>query len=310
MFDIFGAIEENLTRGSPIKTNRIPTHMPSKAMCNSATDGKPLGTCLRSSYFSVKKYPTSNAMGIYVTMTAEAGKLWESWLTDQYKQLGIYLDHSVKLYDPENFISGEIDIVHYNPLTNDIELTECKQYNGSNYYAALELKGTRDKHPKPKDQNLLQTFDYLLMCRNTKQNVTHSNLVYIDRSCGAYNNNVQFRISLTTVNNEVYPKIEYLNNNKEVEYYIDYRITEKAVIAKNALLDHHVDTEKIPKRDFQHTYPPHIIEDMLVKKEITETRYKKYKENPVKNPIGDWQCKFCPYGPNLEGESTCYKIKD
>lgn len=147
-------------------------------------------------------------------------------------------------------------------------------------------------------------------CRNTGNDITYSNLVYIDRSCGAFNNNVQFRISLTTVNEEVYPKIEYLNNNKEVEYYIDYRITEKAVLAKNTLLDHHVDIEKIPKRDFQHSFPPHIIEDMLVKKEITESRYKKYKENPIKNPIGDWQCKFCPYGPNLEGESTCYRIKD
>lgn len=310
MFDVFSAIKQNLLKEPSIKTNRIPTHMPSKAMCNSVIDGKPIGACLRSSYFSVKKYPTSNAMGIYVTMTAEAGKLWEDWLIDQYKQLGIYLEHSVKLYDPENFISGEIDIVHFNPLSNEVELTECKQYNGSNYYALSQLKGSRLETPKPKDQNLLQTFDYLLMCRNTGNNIKYSNLVYIDRSCGAFSNNIQFRISLTTFNDNVYPLVEYFLQDGSVESYIDYRITEKAVLEKNTLLDTYVDSEKIPKRDFQHTYPPLIIEDMYAKKEITDSRYKKYKENPIKNPIGDWQCKFCPYGPDLNGTSTCYSIKD
>lgn len=310
MFNLFGAIEDNLSRKPPIKTDRIPTHMPSKSMCYSVLDGSALGSCLRAAYLSVKQYPTSNAMSTYVTMTAEAGKLWETWLTDQYKQLGLYLAHSVKLYDPSNFISGEIDILHLNPLTDETEMTECKQYNGSNYYAAMELKGSRTAAPKPKDQNLLQVFTYLLMCKSTNQNINFVNLVYIDRSCGSFANNVQFRISLSEYQGNVYPKIEYFNSNKDVEYYTDYRITEKAVLAKNTLLDHHVDNESVPPRDFQHQYPQRIIQDMLNKKEISDTRYKKYNENPTKNPIGDWQCKFCPYGPDLNGNSTCYSMKE
>lgn len=310
MFNIFQALEENLTRKPTIITDRIPTHMPSKAMCNSALDNKPLGNCIRSSYFAVNKFPRSNPMGIYVIMTSEAGKLWEFWLTDQFKQLGIYLQHSVKLYDPANFISGEIDIVHINPLDGSIELTECKQYNGSNYYAASELKGTKASLPKPKDQNLLQTFDYLLMCRNTRQDITYSNLVYIDRSCGSYNNNIQFRISLTTVNDEVYPKIEYFDFKGDVQTYTDFRITEKNILFKNALLDQYVDTSKIPPKDYTYVYNPILIEDMYLKKEISDSKYKKYKENPSKNIIGDWQCRFCPYGPDLDGNSTCFNIKD
>lgn len=310
MFNIFSAIENSITAKPIVKTDRIPTHMPSRSMCYSTVDGKPIGHCLRSAFFSVNKYPTTNATSSYVVMTAEAGKLWEAWLIDQYKRLGIYISHSNKLYDPSNFISGELDIVHYNPETDAVEITECKQYNGSNYYAAMELRGSRTAKPKPKDQHLLQTFLYLIMCKSTKLDIHFANLVYIDRSCGAFNNNVQFRISLEEYNGNIYPKIEYLNNTKDIEYYTDYRITEKAILAKNTLLDHHVDTDKIPGRDYQYSYSPHVIEDMYTKKELSDSRYKKYKENPAKNPIGDWQCKFCPYGPSLNGDSTCYNMKD
>ena len=90
----------------------------------------------------------------YLQMTAEAGKLWEKWLIDQYKILGIYLDHSVRVFDEINNVSGEIDILHMNPETNEMEITECKQYNGSNFYAQSEICGSSSKTPKPKDESL------------------------------------------------------------------------------------------------------------------------------------------------------------
>lgn len=311
MFNLFTAISQNLTKPSPIKTNRIPMHMPSKAMCYSKLDNKPIGHCLRAAYLSNMQYPVSNPLGIYTIMTAEAGKLWETWLVNQYKELGIYISHSVKLLDLDAFISGEIDIVHYNPETDEVEMTECKQYNGSNYYAASELTGSLKKQPKPKDQNLLQAFDYLLMCRNTgNEAISKINLVYIDRSCASFDNNVQFRISLQKVKDEVHPRVEYFKSDGTVESYTDYRITEKAVLEKNALLDKYVTAEKIPAREYSRQYSDQLIQDMVLKKEISSARLKKMQEDPVKNPIGDWQCKFCPYGPNLEGESTCYGLKE
>lgn len=309
MFNLFQAIENNLTRPKPIKTDRIPTHMPSKAMCNSKIDGKPIGHCLRAAYLSRMQYPVSNPLGIYTIMTTEAGRLWESWLTNQFKELGLYLDHSVKLYDPSAFISGEIDIVHINPETDEVELTECKQYNGSNYYAAGELKGSSKAKPKPKDQNLLQTFEYLLMCRNTDNVLKHINLVYIDRSCGNYDNNVQFRIALHEEKGEVYPLVEFFNFKGEIESYVDYRITENSLLNKNAALDAYVEENKIPMRDYSHQYPIEIIQDMVLKKEISQSRLTKWQQDPIKNPIGDWNCRFCAYGFNLEGVSTCYGLE-
>lgn len=308
MFNIIQAIVENLSTPSPIKTQRIPTHMPSSAMCNSAVDNKPIGTCLRASYFSRMEYPVSNPMGIYTKMTTEAGKLWESWVIDQYKNLGIYSSHSVKLYDPLTFISGEIDIVHYNPLTNEIELSEVKQYNGSNYYAAKELKGSKDSAPKPKDANLLQTFVYLLMCRNTNQNIKFINLVYIDRSCANIANNVQFRISLKELNNECYPHIEYFDYQDNLQEYTDFRITEKNLLAKNEALDQAVEKEEVPDKEYMYSYPANLINQLHLSKEISAIKFNKWVADPVKNNIGDWQCTFCKYSYNLQGVSTCESI--
>ena len=309
MFNLFEAIKTNLTKPKPLKTDRIPTHMPSKAMCNSVIDGKPIGHCLRAAYFSRMQYPVSNPLGIYTIMTTEAGRLWEHWLTNQFKELGLYLDHSVKLYDPTSFISGEIDIIHFNPETDKVELTECKQYNGSNYYAASELTGNSKTAPKPKDQNLLQSFEYLIMCRNTGNDLEHINLVYIDRSCANFSNNVQFRISLKEVKGEVHPRIEYFNSKGEVEEYTDFRITETAILNKNEVLDQCVEAQRIPMRDYSHQYAYEVIQDMVSKKELSVARLTKWQQDPIKNPIGDWQCRFCPYGPNLENQSTCYSIE-
>lgn len=308
MFNIVQAITDNLQTSPPVKTSRIPTHTPSSAMCDSAIDGKALGTCLRANYFSRLEYPVSNPMGIYTKMTTEAGKLWESWAIDQYKTLGIYIDHSVKLYDPSSFITGEIDLIHFNPLTNEVELSELKQYNGSNYYAASQLKGNKNNHPVPKDNNLLQSFTYLLMCRNTNQNINYINLVYLDRSCGNVSNNIQFRISLKELNNQVYPFIEYFNSQGMVENYTDFRITEENLLKKNEELDNLVEKEQIPNKEYMYSYPPNLILQLYNSKELSPTKYKKWTEDPVKNNIGDWQCRFCKYSYDLKGTSTCESV--
>ena len=310
MFNILEAFKNNLQRTNPIKSERIQNHMPSRSMCYSVIDNKPLGSCIRSAYFSVKQYPASNPMGIYAKMTTEAGHLWEDWVINQYKEIGIYVNHSVKLYDPTNKLSGEIDILHYNPHTNEYEITEVKQYNGSVYQAAQGITGSKDTKPAPKDQNLLQVFTYLLMLRNTNNTqIKYVNLLYIDRSCGSFFNNFQFRVSLTTVDNKVYPFIEYLNSTGVVESYTDFRITEEAVLEKNKMLDEFVANDLIPPRDFQLKYTDAKIEAMYLAKEISTFKYNKWKANPAINVIGDWMCSYCPYGPNKEGFSTCYSLE-
>lgn len=311
MFNILEALKNNLQRPRPLHTDRINTHMPSRAMIYSALDSKPIGACIRSAYMDIKQYPSSNPMGIYMKMTTEAGKLWEEWVIDQYKQIGIYTDHSVKLYDPTKFISGELDILHYNPITNEQEVTEVKQYNGSNYSASASLTGSgKNMRPAPKDPNLLQVFTYLLMLRNTGNTaINFVNLLYIDRSCGSFSNNFQFRISLTEVSGIIHPLVEYFDAKGDVQQYVDTRITDKALFEKNAMLDAFVENEILPPRDYKLKYTDSAIEAMYLAKEISTFKYNKWKADTSLNAFGDWQCTYCKYGPNLEGFSTCWSVE-
>ena len=260
---------------------------------------------------STKSYPSSNPMGIYVRMTTEAGKLWESWLINQYKELGIYVSHSVKLYDGVNNMSGEIDIVHMNPLTDEVEITECKQYNGSNFYAQMGIVGSRNQRPTPKDSHLLQCFDYLIMCRNTGQKVKYNNLMYLDRSCGSFYNNFQFRISLfISANKQINPLVEYFDSEGNVQSYVDTRITEKGIVEKNKMLDTFLENDLLPPRDYELKYSNEKVELLYKAKQISAAKYNKWKEDPDKNKIGDWNCTYCPFGPDLKGFSTCWSINE
>ena len=306
MFNILKAIKKQIEAPNIIKYKRIFAHSPSSAMCYSALDNKPIGTCIRAAYLSAKDYPHSKERDAYLQMTAEAGNLWESWLTNQYKILGIYLDHSVRIYDEQHNISGEIDILHMNPESDEMEITECKQYNGSNYFAQTELIGTSNKHPKPKDAHLLQVFDYLLMVRNNNIDVTYINLLYLDRSCASFYNNIQFRISLYSMQNgTVIPKIEYYDNKGNAAFYLDQRITEQSIYDKNTMLDQFLKQDIIPPKDYEIKYSDSKIQQLFKLGEISKTKYNKYVEDPINNSIGDWHCLWCSFGPNRDGYSTC-----
>ena len=314
MFDILSSIKQNLELKSPI-INSAPkqfSHAPSRAMCYSSVDNKPIGACIRSVYLQNKQYPQSNALSIYVRMTAEAGKIWETWLINQYKELGIYISHSTKLYDKEHHMSGEFDIVHKNLITGDVEITECKQYNGSNYYAAKSIIGSKDTAPAPKDAHLLQCFDYLLMCKNTdNESIETVNLLYLDRSCGSFYNNFQFVIKLNLNNDGTYsPHISYKSFEGFYNHYIDERITDTNIYSKNDMLMTFIDNEIIPPRDYQLKYDEKTIDEKVLNKEISVSKYTKYKQDKDKNFIGDFNCVYCAFGPGLDGFSTCYSLEN
>ncbi len=307
MFNILKALKKQIESPVVIKYKRVFAHSPSSAMCYSATNNKPIGSCIRANYLTAKSFPASKEKDAYLQMTAEAGKLWEKWLIDQYKILGIYLDHSVKVYDSLYNISGEIDILHMNPETNEIEITECKQYNGSNYYAQSEICGNSQKTPKPKDDHLLQVFQYLLILKNNKENINYINLIYLDRSCASFYNNMQFRISLYTLADSLtlIPKIEYYDNKGNLAYYLDQRITDKNICEKNNMLDSFIEQDILPPKDYDMSYTNQKIEMLYKTGEISKTKYNKYKEDPVNNTIGDWRCVYCSFGKNKDGYSVC-----
>lgn len=53
--------------------------------------------------------------------------------------------------------------------------------------------------------------------------------------------------------------------------------------------------KEVPPPDYEHEYSEERAEHMFSIGEIAKTKYEKYKSDPVKNPIGDWQCSYCSH---------------
>lgn len=305
MFNIVEALEnkinqEPLLKSIDSKSDKSIYFYPSQAMCYSDIDGCAIGACVRQVWLEKNNEIITNPKSSYNNFIFEAGHLWEGWLTEKYKELGIYLDNSVKIVDNEFHTSCELDIVHKNPIDNSIEVTECKQYNGSNIYAAKDLLGTDTQYPRPKDQNLLQCVKYLLTLQ--KYNIQKINLLYLDRSCSGVYNNKQFVIYLDK--HKIYYDTLFKGKLLTVE---EERFTTQSLIDKETVLLQLLEEKVCPAVDYYPIYTKEIIEKEFKLGNLTKTRHKQLQENKI--PMEDeasWQCKYCPYWKNREtGESTC-----
>ena len=65
---LFQTVNEKMSEGSALTTQRLPTFYPSAASCRSETDGKIIGTCLRSQWFRCKGYEESNPVIAFLKM--------------------------------------------------------------------------------------------------------------------------------------------------------------------------------------------------------------------------------------------------
>ena len=304
MLNIIKLLEDNLNKETPIKSldnKDIPKVylFPSEAMTYTPS-GEPLGACIRQVWFNKKNAPVTNPRESYNNFIFEAGRVWEDWLVDQYKQTNIYLDRNIKLVDNALSISCEIDILHINPETGETEITECKQYNGSNYYAAKELLGSKHVLPKPKDQNLLQCVKYLMVSK--RYGINKVNLVYLDRSCGSFYNNKQFTIYLQ--GDKIYYDTFFSGELVTIE------VTEfdiNSISEKDKALIQMIDLDVAPPPDYFISYNKESLELDYKRGNISKTAYTKIiKGEENIEDHGSWLCKYCSFSKNkLTGESTC-----
>lgn len=272
---------------------------PSESMVT-LPDGAPIGSCIRKVWLSKKKAPVTNPTTAYNEIIFDAGHMWEDWLVEQYKKLGIYIDRSIKFVNNTHNISCEIDILHRNPETGEKEITECKQYNGSNWYASKELLGSSNTTPKPKDDNLLQCVKYAVVMRD--YGIKNINLVYLDRSCGNFYNHKQFKVYLQ--GDDIY--YDTLMNGSLITLHED-RFKVKDLFEKDYTLITFLEQDVPPPPDYFIQYNSKTLELDYDRGNITKTKYESIKSGKI--PIeeeGSWRCKYCPYSKNFNtGESTC-----
>lgn len=289
-YDIFAGIREVLDKKSSLSSPNILTVNPSSQLCYH--EGKQLGACVRQVWFDKTEAPKTNPISLKARMAGFAGNWWEDWFVDQIKHLGIFEGSQIIATDVSKVVKGFIDVSIINPTTGNIELIEVKTYDGSNYYGAKGVLGTKAEAPTPKMNHLLQAFRYLLIY---KDEVDAINLCYIDRACGDWYKYKQFRVTLIEDDSgDLYPKIETLWNNGYHMYTLPKVTASGIELAENKLLNHLMDNT-VPDRDFIEVYSSEVVNSKFLDGNVPKYLYDKWQKNPEDNPIGDFQCKYCPY---------------
>ncbi len=293
MHNLWSEVDTHLLKKSPLKADRLPTFYPSAASCISETDGEVLGSCIRENYYRCAGYEASDKDTAYSQYIFAAGKIWEQWIIEQFKQMGMYLGSNMKFVDLERYISGEVDLVvkDMEDLNKKI-IVEIKTWYG--YEATKSIMGTSYEHPRPKDANLLQAFIYLGQFMGQ---VEKDILLYLSRENQSRN---QFEIEMVEKDGKHYPQISTYwakASNAEKKFsYIDYRVTLEGIYKRYDDLMIALKDGKIPKGDFRHSYTPEEVEQRNKDGLVSKTAYEKWTKDKDATAMGHWKCRlYCNY---------------
>lgn len=289
--DVFGKLNDYLMKKPELKAERLPTFYPSAASCVSEVDGQAVGACLRAQFYRCAGYEVTNPSGLYSQYIFAAGNLWEDKMCEWFKETGMWIGNTIKFQDIKRYISGEIDILIKDHAANKKYIVEMKTYSSANYTAKVEICGSRNVNPHPKDQNLLQSFLYLDQFAGQVDGVK---LLYFDRACGGPENNKQFDINLHKQNNKHYPVIATTNHQGAPYQYVDKRVTIEGVYERYSSLREHLKSGVMPALDYKPEYTKQEIESKFQSGIIAKTKYEKWQKDPS-IVIGDWQCGWCNY---------------
>jgi CRISPR/Cas system-associated exonuclease Cas4 (RecB family) len=281
MFNLIEATDAFTCR-KKVHLPRLHSLYPSEASVVYPVPGgsmKTEGKCLRSVYYRIIGEEVPTQADPYSEWIFATGKGVENILIEYWKCMGIWVDNNVKFFDAKRNISGEIDVILSEP-DGTLFGVECKSFAG--YSATKEVIGNFHQPGKPKTSQLLQTLIYVDLCRELGI-IDYFKMIYYARDSGQRR---EYNISLTEDGGQWRPTIDGI---------IDYRFTMQDVYDRYALLNDYVENKILPPRDYELVYSDEKIEGLNKLGEIAKTKYDKCKNNHEKNPIGDWECRYCNY---------------
>lgn len=283
----------------PVRSKRLPTFYPSAASCRDINDPTVIhGACLRSQWYRCAGFSESNPSTAYNQYIFAAGNMWEDWLTEKCKEIGIWVANSVKFSIEDYYISGEIDILVRDEDGSPV-IIENKTYNASNYNAKAEICGLGGRRPTPKYSNAMQAALYLsYFSKEENGGINKVWLTYMDRSCTGPESQQLFVITLNKVDGLTYIHVD-TNDAKGTSYSYDLPgVTMEGVFSRYKELMESLQNslENPPPPDFMHIYPEEVVEQKFRDGEIAKTNYEKWKSNPDKYPLGYFMCRsYCGY---------------
>jgi hypothetical protein len=265
-----------------ISLPRPSTFYPSEASV-SWTDSNGIkrtaGACLRQVWYRLTAQPGFIKPDAYAQWIFALGKAVEAILIEEWKQMGVWVDNNVKFYNEDTNISGEIDAFLTEP-GGVLHAVEVKSFAG--YQAKKEIIGNKGCAGAPKVSQMLQALIYTDLGRTLKR-FNYTKMVYYARDTG---DRTEFDIDLVDTNGHLHPLV----NGK-----IDSRFTMQDIYDRYALLKEYWDSKQMPPRDYDINYDIDKVHLHQSVGDISKTAFEDWKKNPAKNPIGDWQCRYCGY---------------
>lgn len=278
--DLIKQMDEHVLAKAPLtsyrnRTNHYPSQASVKYMHTGYGEEMIKGACLRAIYYRCKGYEPEpfNARTMY---TFACGNILEDWITEQMKRMGIYRDNSVKFFNNDLKISGEIDILVEEPSSKELVIVEVKSTSG--YYSWREIAGNKSIKGKPKPAHLLQLMLYLYEFRiQVKKGI----LLYFNLD----NKNLkQFVVELHEEGGKHYPIIDG-------KLYKNFSVQD--IHARYEEVQGYIDRNELPPCDFKKQYTPEEVELYHARGDVAKTKYEAYKRNAEKNPLCDWNCSYC-----------------
>ena len=287
-FSLIDATDKHMTR-SHVSFPRGQHFFPSEASV-SWTDAHGInrcsGACMRQVWYRVTGKGEASKPDPYSEWIFALGKAVEIILVEQWKQMGIWVDNNIKFYDKEHNISGEIDVLLRDPGTSELLLAEVKSFYG--YMATKDLCGNTKVVGHPKTSQLLQTLIYIDLGQKLGI-LNYGKMVYYARDSAS---RTEFDVTIVD---------DGINRRPCVNGEIDYRFTMEDIYKRYITLAEHTYANTEPPRDYQIAWSPDKIKIMNSIGEVSKTAMADYTKNPSKNPIGDWQCRYCKFS------EYCYK---
>src|SRR3990167_9894640 len=114
MFSLLAATEQHMSRKRlPIVRGNHLYPTEASVELDPNIDGTPnvIGTCQRAAYYRYKALGTPAPYTSYTHWIFNMGRTVEDALTELWKQMGLWIDNSVRFYNKEYNISGELDVI-------------------------------------------------------------------------------------------------------------------------------------------------------------------------------------------------------
>jgi CRISPR/Cas system-associated exonuclease Cas4 (RecB family) len=241
------------------------------------------GGCLRKSWYRLKGYPGEQP-NARAEMIFAMGRAVESFLREQWKEMGICVASNVEFFDESmGFpIKGELDTIMAEPPDGRLYTSEIKSFYG--YYATKEIMGNRTEPGAPKLSQLLQTLVYTYLFR---KKFYCARLVYMARDDP--DNHRTFKVEVEPEGDLWYPKIDGVVNH-------DFAIEDMFNRYKD--LAGYLEADQLPPRDYELDYSKDKIEEWFAKGKLSKAKHEEYRKG---KRVGAWQCLYCPH------LTTCYK---